>query len=217
MENILDEIDKPQSFSDREIFTKIWTKPREVLRYIHDNKYDKYVAVLLVLAGISRAFDRAVLKDMGDKLPLLAILGICIIMGGLLGWLSYYIYSALISWTGKWLNGKGDTTSILRVIAYAMIPSIIALIFLIPQIGIYGNEIFKAEGDVTSEGVASNIIFYGSIIFELILGICTIIFCIIGVSEVQKFGIGKTILNLLLPVFVIVVPILILVFVMKSL
>ena len=71
MENILDEIEKPLSFTDKEIFTKIWTKPREVLRYIHDNKYDKYVTVLLVLAGISRAFDRAVMKDMGDKLSLI--------------------------------------------------------------------------------------------------------------------------------------------------
>jgi hypothetical protein len=217
MENILDEIEKPQFFSDKEIFTKIWINPRDVLRFIHDNRYDKFVTVLLVLAGISRTFDRAVIKNMGDQFSLLAILGICIIMGGLLGWLSYYIYSALISWTGKWLKGEGDTISILRIIAYAMTPSIIALILLIPQIGVYGPEIFKAEGDVTSGGVASNIIFYGSMILELILGIFTIIFCVIGVSEVQKFGIGKAILNLLLPVFVIIVPILILFLIFKGL
>ena len=98
-----------------------------------------------------------------------------------------------------------------------MIPSIIALILLVPQIGIYGIEIFKADGNITSSGVISNIIFYGSIVLELALGICTIIFCIIGISEVQKFGIGKAILNLLLPVFVIVVPILTLILIFKGL
>jgi hypothetical protein len=210
MENILDEIEENQSFTDKEIFTKIWTEPREVFKYIHDNKYDKHVSVLLVFAGISRAFNRAVLKDMGDSLPLMVILGICIILGGLLGWISYYLYAALISWTGKWLNGKGDTTSILRVLAYGMIPSIIALILLIPQIGIYGNEIFKSEGDVTSAGVPSNIIFYGSMILEFALGIATIIFFVIGISEVQKIGTGKAFLNLLLPVLVIIIPIFIL-------
>jgi len=122
MENILDEINQPKTYSDRDLFIKIWTEPREVFRFIHENKYEKYVGVLLILAGISRAFDRAVMRDMGDNYPLIAIIGLCIFMGGLLGRITYYIYSALISWTGKWLNGKGDTTSILRVISYAMTP-----------------------------------------------------------------------------------------------
>jgi len=30
MEDILDYFEKPQLFSDKEIFIKIWTKPREV-------------------------------------------------------------------------------------------------------------------------------------------------------------------------------------------
>ncbi len=87
MENILDEVKKSPSFTDKDIFTKIWTRPREVLGFIHENKYDKYVAVLLFFAGISRAFDRAVMRNLGDNTSLLAILGLCIIMGGLLGWI----------------------------------------------------------------------------------------------------------------------------------
>ena len=112
MEDILDHFEKPQLFSDTEIFIKIWTKPREVFRYVHESKYDKYVGILLVFAGISGAFDRAVGKNLGDHLSLITILGICIILGGLLGWISNYFYSALISWTGKWLNVKADTISI---------------------------------------------------------------------------------------------------------
>lgn len=215
MENILDEIERPLSFTDLEIFTKIWTSPRQVFRYIHENKYDKFVAILLVLAGISRAFDRAVMKDSGDNLSLPIIFVVCIIFGGLFGWLSYYIYSALINWTGKWLDGKGDRTSILRVIAYAMTPSIIALVFLIPQVAVYGSALFESDGDITSGGTVSNIIFYGSMIMELILAIFSMIFCVVGVSEVQKFGIGKAILNLVLPIFVILVPLLILILIFR--
>lgn len=211
MENILDEIEQTPTFTDTEIFTKIWTQPRAVLRYIHNNQYDKYVAFLLVLAGISRAFDRASMRDMGDEMSLIGVVGTCILMGGLLGWLWYYIYGALVSWTGNWLNGKGDTTSIVRVIAYGMIPAIVALIFLIPQIAIYGNEMFKEFGDITNAGIVANIIFYGSLIIEVILGICTMVFCVIGISEVQQFSIGKAVLNFLLPVLVIIIPVLIIV------
>jgi hypothetical protein len=153
---------------------------------------------------------------MGDDLSLWGIIGICVVFGGLLGWLSYYFYAALVSWTGKWLNGQGNTTSILRILSYAMLPSIIALIFLVPQIGVYGVEIFKEEGDITSAGLLSNIFVYGSIFLEFVLGVWTIVFSVIGVSEVQKLPIGKSILNILLPVIVIAVPILILVLLFRA-
>ncbi|MDO5664314.1 MAG: Yip1 family protein [Bacteroidia bacterium] len=217
MENLLDKNDESSSLTDKDLFTKIWTSPRQVFKYINDNHYDKYVILLLVLSGISRAFSRASMKNMGDEMSIWAILGFSIFLGGLLGWISYYIYAALISWTGKWLKGQGDTSSILRIVSYAMIPSIITLIFLIPQIGIYGVEIFKKDGDITSAGLLSNIFVYGSMILEFILGIWTIVFCVVGISEVQKLSIGKSILNLLLPGIVIVVPILILVLLFKTL
>lgn len=209
MNNEIDNINRIGTLTDKEIFSKIWTKPRLIFKFINDNDYDKFVKLLLVLAGISRAFDRASMKDMGDNMSIWGILSLSIILGGLLGWISYYIYAALLSLTGDWLDGKGDTTSILRILAYAMTPAIISLLLLIPQIGIYGNEIFKADGDITSAGLIPNILVYGSMILELILGIWTIVLCVIGVSEVQKLSIGKSILNLLLPILVFVVPIII--------
>jgi len=211
MEEILDNNNESINLTDKDLFIKIWTTPRQVFKYINDNHYEKYVTVLLVLSGISRSFDRASIKNMGDKMSIWAILGLCIILGGLLGWISYYIYAALVSWTGKWLKGQGDTSSILRIFSYAMIPSIIALLFLIPQIGIYGVEIFKEDGDITSASWISNILVYGSMFLEVVLGIWTLIFCVVGISEVQKLSIGKSILNLLLPILVILVPILIIV------
>lgn len=214
MNDILPNHKEPLILSDKDIITKIWASPRLVFKYINESHYDKYMIVLLALAGISRAFDRASLKNMGDTMAIAEILGICIVLGGLLGWVSYYIYAALLSWTGKWLDGKGDTNSILRILAYAMIPSILALILLIPQVGIYGAEIFKSEGDISSAGLISNIIVYSSMFLELALGICTLVFCVIGISEVQKLSIGKSILNLLLPALIILVPVLLIVLLM---
>ncbi len=214
MEDVLDHNDL--YLSDKEIFTKMWTSPRQVFKYINDKHYDKYVTVLLVLSGISKSFDRASMRNMGDSMSIWAILGFCVILGGLLGWISYYIYAALVSWTGKWLNGKGDTSSILRIFSYAMTPSIVALIFLVPQIGVYGIEMFKKDGDISSAGLISNIFVYGSLILDVVLGIWTLVFCVVGISEVQKISIGKSILNLLLPIFVILIPILILVLIFKG-
>ena len=195
----------PKTLTDKEIFTDIWLSPRKVFKFINEQQYDRYVYLLLALAGISNAFDRAVNKDLGDKMSLWGIILLCIVVGGLLGWISYYIYAGLISWTGKWLKGEGDSSSILRI------PIIVALIFLVPQIGIYGKEIFKSDGDITSAGLIPNVIFYGTMILEFVLAIWTIVLCVVAVAEVQKFSIAKSILNLILPVLVIGVPIIIII------
>jgi hypothetical protein len=182
-----------------DIFLKIWTSPKKIFKFIDDYKYDNHVVLLLVLSGIARTFDRAATKNMGDTFSLWGVILFCIIVGGLFGWISYYVYAALISWTGKWFNGRSDTQGILRVMAYALFPSILALVLLLPQIAIYGNGIFQSSGDVTSAGTFENVFFYSSLLLEFGLSVWTIVLCIIGVSVVQKFSIGKTILNLFLP------------------
>src|SRR5688500_17387510 len=83
------------------LFTKLWTAPRSVFRLIHELRYEKYFYALLALAGIARAFDRSSMKNAGDTMELSSIIGISVIMGGLFGWFTYYIYAALVSWTGK--------------------------------------------------------------------------------------------------------------------
>ena len=214
-DNVTEDSEQQKELSGKEIFTRIWTSPRKIFKRINDEDYSKYVVVLLALSGISRAFGQASNQNWGDKMSIWAILATCIIAGGLIGWVMYYIYAALISWTGKWLKGEANTNSILNIMAYAMIPSIVALIFLIPQISVYGNEIFKADGDMVSAGLTSNIFVYLSLFLELVLEIWAIVLIIIGVSVVQKFSIGKTILNMLIPCLVILVPILLIVLVIK--
>jgi hypothetical protein len=214
MADNLDLPDEQLTFTDKEIFTRIWLSPRVIFKYIHDHKFDKYVTPLLILAGISRAFDRASMKDIGDNLSLWPLLAACIILGGLFGWITFYLYAALIHWTGKWLEGKGDTPSLLRMMAFALIPSVVALIFLVPQIGIYGIEMFKSDGDITSAGLIPNILVYSSLFLEFVFSIWTIVLCVIGISEVQQLSIGKSILNALLPILVIIVPVFIIVLIL---
>ena len=208
MENTLDHFEEQNHLTDKDILTKIWTAPRSIFKYINDSKYDKYTYIFLFLSGVSSAFDRANMKNLGDEMSLFAIIGLCTILGGLFGWINFYLYAALCSWTGKWLNGQGNTNSILRIISYAMLPLILSLILLIPQLLIFGNEIFKEAGELYSDGWISKIIIYTFFLFDLLLGAWSIILLIIGISEVQKLSIGKSIINLLLPVSIILIPIL---------
>ncbi len=217
MQDITDKHLVGDKFSDREVFLKIWTSPRQVFKFINEIGYDKFVIPLLVLSGISRSFDRADVKDMGDRYSLWTIVGLCIVLGGLFGWMSLYFYAALVNWTGKWLKAQGNTNSILTMFSYAMIPEIVALILLIPQILIYGNDFFRSYDYTLHLNATSNVVFYIAVTLEFILGVWTAFLCVIGTSEIQKLSIGQAILNLLLPILVIAVPIFIIALLFKLL
>lgn len=207
------EFEKYEALSDQDIFTKIWTEPRRFFKFINDTKYEKYLYILLIFAGIVRAFDRASSKDMGDDSSLFSILFSCVVFGGMLGWISYYIYAALLSWSGKWLNGAGNTSSIYRMMAYAMIPSILGLVFLFLQIAVFGNDYFKSNTDYLESNIVGSIVFWISFSIEMLLSLASFVLMVIGLSEVQKFSIGKAIINLILPIAFIVVPIMLIVFI----
>jgi len=217
LEEDIEHNDSEIKLSDKDIFTKIWTSPRLVFKFLTEQQYDKYLYLLLALAGISSAFDRATSKNLGENMSLIGVVAFCVILGGLLGWISIYIGAALVSWTGKWLKGQGDTNSILRIMAYAMIPSIVAMILLVPQIALFGNELFQSEINIYNHGFLSAGIFWLTVSIEISLGVWTIVLFVIGISEVQKLSIGKSIINLILPALVILVPIAIIAFILGDL
>ncbi len=193
-------------YSDKDIFLGIWTSPRKIFKYINDNKYDKYTLILIVLVGISGVMENVISSDSGDFMSFLGLLGLFLILGAVAGALLMYIYAALVSWSGQFLQGKGDTNSLLRILAYANIPSVVSLILVIPQIIAYGVAIFKGEGDIFGTSIFLNIIWSIAAILQIVLGILSIVFSIIGVSEVQKVSIFQAIINLLLPSFILFVP-----------
>ena len=212
---LMSEFDELDNYSEKiepkEILYKLLTSPKEAFKFINDYKFDKHVTLLLFLAGIVRSFDRATSKNMGDNLSLWGIIAFCVIVGGLFGWISYYIYASLISWTGRWFEGKANTQSILRVLAYSLFPSVLILILLIVEIAIYGNTLFQSDNDISNTGLINNIVYYGLLLCEVVLGIWSFVLSVIGISQIQKFSIWKALLNLLLPALLFISIILVIV------
>ena len=203
MENNTDTLQKETILTDKDIFIKIWTSPRIVFKSINDKRYNKFITVLMILGGILSALNRAMNMNMGDRMNLMSVLIVCVIGGGIFGFLYFYIFAAMLSWTGKWLKGIGNTKSLLRMISYALIPSLIVLSLMIIRIVLFGNDEFKSTVDLFENGILYTIITLLSILVEIGIGVWTLVILIIGTSEVQKLSIGKAILNLILPVIII--------------
>jgi len=190
--------------SEKEIFRKIWMSPRKVFKFINDTNYNELTTVLLIFGGIASTLNNASSRNIGDYVPLWAVLIACVVGGGIFGWISIYIYAALLSWTGKWLKGVGNTKSLLRMMSCAIIPSLVIILLFILRIILYGNEVFQSNMDIYSKGAFTIMVYAFTAFVEVAIVIWTLVILVIGISEVQKLSVWKSILNMILPVLLLI-------------
>jgi hypothetical protein len=205
-ENFIEEKKEPIVLTDKEIFTRIWTEPRLVMKYVNDNSYDKFVVILLIIGGISNTFDRIVSSDLFINQPFIVLIGIGLVLAGLSGWLGNYIYAAIVTWTGKAFNGKAHSSDIFRVSAYSMIPSLFSLLIVFLQLFVFGADVFRDDFDTDFLNTVEMSIYLGLALFTVVFAIWSLVIFVVGLSEVQKFSVGKAIGNLFLSLLVIIIP-----------
>jgi len=193
-----------EQVNPKNILAKVITSPKEAFLFIDSYKYNKHATFLLILSGIIKAFDKAESKSMGDHLSIWGVIGFSIVIGVLFGWIVNYIYAFVVSKTGKYLNGKANTESILRILAYSLTPAVISIIILFIRILIYGNSIFQSDS-VYSYGELNTILSYFFIFLDLFLISWSLVLFVIGISITQKFSIGKSIVNIVSPAILIMV------------
>ncbi len=201
--------------TDFDIFKGVLFKPRDTYNFLVGQNYQKWVLILILLGGISGVLGDTSSEGYGDNLPIYGVILVSIIMGVLFGWLGYYLYALMLSWTGSWLKGEADSDRLLLVIAYAQIPIIFTIVLFILQLCIYQSSEFTYDEIVQLElGQRSLLIVL--IALELILSVWSMVLAVIGVSVAQDFSILKSILNLILPSIVVGIPIILGVILFKT-
>ena len=151
-----------------------------------------------IISALQRRFDKGIDSDhvIGDVV-------MAVIFGGLFGWITTYVYASLISFTGRWLDGKAKTHRILRTLVYANIP-------FVCSISIHIIQLFLIKDDVLNTSFSENeqlVVHYIAIAIKAILTLWTVVLYVIGIAEVQEFSIMSAILNLVAPILMILIPI----------
>lgn len=190
MNEILDHDIDDQNDFDGNLFVGILTSPRQVFRYLHKHAYDKHVWKLMILSGIIGYMDASFFFIEGDIGRLFKNIFMAIFAGGFLALVLNYFYAYMLSWIGKFFDGTEDTQSILRVIAYSMIPSFFGILITVVQLIFYKSFLIYGEFSVASK--IEYIIASASIFITVLWPFALIA---IGLSEIQKFTIWKAILN----------------------
>lgn len=197
-------LNKNDEFTIKEPIFEIWTKPKKTFTWLFANDPKKYQIPLLILSGISIVLNNSLSKSSGEGSLLYTLIAFSIIGGGVFGWLSLYLYSMILSWTGRWLKGKADTSAYLTVIAWSNIPWICSILVWIFKIILWGDQTLQIEKEQL-EGLS--LYLYSLFDFVLlVLGIWSAVLLLIGITLIQKFTIQKTILNLFLSLIFLAIP-----------
>ena len=167
----------------------IWTKPKLTLEFIFNHFPRKYVTGLLILGGVANAINHSVENAAGHPYLFVIVFIFVVVFGGLFGWIFSFLYAALLSWTGKWINGRAKTDQFMTVIAWAMVPSICSLILVIPKLIIFGDSMFQINID--EHNTITKNIYYILQSIDAILSIWTTVILVKGIYLIQNFMLVK--------------------------
>ncbi|MBX7245594.1 MAG: YIP1 family protein [Candidatus Sumerlaeaceae bacterium] len=192
-------------------FRTIWTSPRETIRRIVANDPEFYVIFLTCLVGIQGSLDRASARSLGDKWPVPFIIGLACTAGPVGSLLSLWLFSHLIRWTGRWLGGTAIREHIRTAIAWGYVPVVFSLPLWIPELALFGSELFTEETPRLDSQPELLISFLAFCAVEVVLGLWALVLFCNTIAEVQGFrsawaGLG----NFCLAVAVVIVPVILL-------
>jgi hypothetical protein len=163
----------------------MWFRPRETIQSIIDRNPGKSVLLLVSLSGISKSIGNASIKHLGDKNQSLDFFFQTIISGIISGVIGLYIFGFLLKHAGRWLGGNSNSKNIRAAIAWSCIPVAWSLLLLIPELAIFGKELFKSTAPTIE---AHPFLTLGFVITEITISIWSLILLFISIGQVHGFS-----------------------------
>ena len=191
----------------------MWTSPRDTIQQIIDSDDpEKMVLLLASVGGISSSLSSSAGNYAGDQLPLVWIIVGSLIVGPIAGVIGLYISGMLLSWTGKWIGGQASAEYVRTALAWAQIPIIWTLIFWIPEILIFGQELFTTPVENSLSTIAPYGFYaLGFFFIKVTASAWAFILLLKALGQVQGFSAWKALWNLMIPGLLFLIPVILLV------
>lgn len=174
----------------------IWVQPRTTIRAIVDSNAMRHVALLAALTGITNLLQQASNRNWGDTMSLLTIFLIVLVAGPVAGIISVYFSGAFLAWTGSWFDGKATAAEVRAAVAWSALPTIAAAVVWLPQLALYGDEMFSS----VAPRIAANP--WGILCFtplQIILALWAFVLLLKTLAEVHRFSTLKAFGAVVLP------------------
>ncbi|RAZ69206.1 YIP1 family protein [Planococcus maitriensis] len=192
-------MNEPTAYAELNPFTAIWTRPRETVRYVIEEKTTRFIVILLILAGFTGGLSGASSEE--QLFPAVAVIFGSLVLGPLAAAAGIGIISGIYILLGKLFGGVGTYAEMFRAVVTSSIPQIwllpMWLIWLLISPSTFYTEIepSAAEPD-TGLGMVIGLLLLAA---AFVVGIWTFVIQCKAVGEAQRFSAWKGF-------FVIVIP-----------
>ena len=192
----------------------IWTKPRATIQQIVETDPQRLVLLLAALGGFSTVLDRASMRNMGDRLEWPMLFLVAAIVGPLAGIVTLYLGGVLLRWTGRWIGGQASSQHIRAAMAWSSVPEIWALLLWIPELALFGQELFTSTTPLLDANPSLNIAMLGFAALGILMAVWQFVIFLKCLGQVQGFSAWKALGNSIMASMVVLLPIIIIVAVM---
>jgi hypothetical protein len=185
-------------------WVSIWIRPRETIRWIVETDPTRQVILLAALSGIAQSLARASERSLGDIISVPIIFIIALIAGSIGGILSLYIGGALLRWTGSWFGGQAASEEVRAAIAWSSVPIIWSLLLLIPELALFGEELFTSATPRIDANPLLQFLLLGFVAVEIVISIWAFVLFLKCLGEVHRFSAWKALGAVVIPGLVLV-------------
>lgn len=188
----------------------MWTRPRATIAQIVERDPTHLVLLLAALGGFGETLDRASMRSAGDTVDVPAIFLLAATGGSVGGIITLYLGGLLLRWTGSWIGGRASPEQIRAAIAWAGVPVIWSLLLWIPELALFGNELFTSATPRIDASIVLTVLLLSFFVIETVIAVWAFVAFLKSLGQVQGFSAWKALGNTLLVVLVIIVPIVLL-------
>jgi len=179
----------------------MWTEPRKTIRGIITTDPSKQMLALCIVYGFPIMIHMARFFSAGTNFSMWTILLLSLLLSPIAGFIGISFTSALVYWTGKWINGKSKYKELRSAVAWSNVPTVVTCITWVILALSLGQGLFMAGFYAEEMPLATLATFLFGL--QVIASIWSFVIFLIALSEVQKFSILRAIANVVIP-FIIV-------------
>ncbi|MGF7089535.1 hypothetical protein JOD24_003418 [Kroppenstedtia sanguinis] len=173
--------------SDRP-WVSIWLHPQETIAEWVGKTEKKHLVWLICLSGYAIYLEQAAGRGLGDSTALPAIFLFGLIWGPLYGWITWFLIGGLSHLFSRLLDGKANWVETRVAFAWSTIPLIAKLLLWIPQLALFGKEMFTEQTPMLDSSPIGMLLFILFWIVDMSLNVWFFITLSKALGEVHRFS-----------------------------
>jgi hypothetical protein len=173
----------------------IWRSPSATIARIVAENPNRSLWALAFIYGFSSLLNLYQSASLGAVVGPTFLLVMAAIFAPLWGYVTFSVWSWVVTWTGKWFKGQGNFKTTRAAYAWSCVPFTLNIPIWLLMTLLFGRQLFLnfSEGYLLTNGQV--LFLLAILIFKVILAIWSLVIYLNALAEVQQYTLLRAILN----------------------